>query len=362
MSIGLELSSFLYRSNLYAKCKPYTGTRMSPAESKRFASKLAHKVRPPRPKRAWQAKVRAQTATPDGEETKSPQLDPDERERLFRDHFALVRRIAQRIHDRVPPHVPFEDMLSAGIVGLLEAINNFDPRRGASLASYATIRIQGAILDSLRALDWGPRDLRRKERQMNQAFHQLRTSLGRTPYETELAEAQGMSLSELQHLRAEINGLRVSSLQALTLQPGHEDEIGRHLRSAPEEDPLHLCQSQELRECLIQAVSELPERGQRLLALYYIEEWTMKQVGAALGLGEGRISQLHSAAVLHLRSRMERLLSRPPAERVVDHRGEDARSFARIEVGGTVAASRKNARIWATGSSTPGAELRHHLV
>lgn len=359
MNSEVQLSTRSYRTNLCLKLKSDLAMRVPPPESGRFVSKLARAVGPHRPKRAWHAEARAETATVDGEEAKSARLDPDERDRLFREHLPLVRRIAQRIHDRVPPHVPFEDMRSAGIVGLLEAINNFDPTRGASLASYASIRIQGAILDSLRALDWGPRELRRKERQMNQAFQQLRASLGRTPSETELAEAQGMSLSELQRLRAEVNGLRVSSLQALTLQPGHEDEIGRHLRSTPEEDPLHLCHRQELRECLMQAVRELPERGQRLLALYYVEEWTMKEVGAELGLGEGRISQLHSAAVLHLRSCMERLLSRPPSERVVARRGEGGGSFARIEVGRTVVASRRNGGICASGSSTPGAELRH---
>ncbi len=247
---------------------------------------------------------------------------------MLGENLPQVHYIARRIHDRLPPHVPLEDLVSAGIVGLLEAINNFDPGRSENIKAYAKIRIQGAILDSLRDLDWGPRDLRRKGRQVEEALHKLRVSLGRAPSETELAESIGMSLRQLQDLLSELRGLHLGSLQALTPGPDREDEIDKYLPNAPEEDPFHLCQRSELRECLTHAVRELPDRERQLLALYYVEELTMKEVGGVLGVGEGRISQLHSAALLRLRERIQELLSLRPSERAADNPCEGTRIWA----------------------------------
>jgi RNA polymerase sigma factor FliA len=257
------------------------------------------------------------------------QLGQEERDRMLMENLPQVHYIARRIHDRLPPHVPLDDLVSAGVVGLLEAIHNFDPGRSGNIKGYAKHRIQGAILDSLRDLDWSPRDLRKKGRQIEEALHKLRTSLGRAPSENELAESQGMSLKQLQNLLAELRGLHLGSLQALAPEPGREDEIDKYLPHAPDEDQLCLCQRSELRECLISAVRELPPRERQMLALYYVEELTMKEVGAVLGVGEGRISQLHSAALLRLRERIQELLSVRRSERAVDQRCERTSTWAR---------------------------------
>lgn len=249
-------------------------------------------------------------------------LGQEESDRLLRENLPQVHYIARRIHDRLPPHVLLEDLVSAGVVGLLEAIHNFDAARSKNIKAYAKIRIHGAIIDSLRDLDWSPRDLRRKGRQIEEALQKLRASLGRAPSETELAESLGVSLRELQDSLTELRGLNLGSLQALAPEPGREDEIDKYLPNAPDEDPFFLCQRSELSECLTRAVNELPERERQLLALYYVEELTMKEVGAVLGVGEGRISQLHSAALLQLRARMQGLLSLAPSESVVNNRGE----------------------------------------
>ncbi len=239
-------------------------------------------------------------------------LDPEERERLLMENLPQVNYIARRIHDRLPSHVLLEDLVHAGIVGLLEAIQNFDPSRNVKIKTYARLRIEGAILDSLRDLDWGPRDLRKKGRQVEQAIQSLQGKLGRSPSETELAAELHLDLKALQDLLAELRGLDLGSLQALTPEGGSEEDVFRYLPNAPQEDPLYLCLQSELKECLARAVSELPEKERQVLALYYHEELTMKEVGAVLGVGEGRISQIHSAALLRLRSRMQEMLAARP--------------------------------------------------
>ena len=270
----------------------------------------------------------AEAKTIQGEYREISQLGQEECDRILMENLPQVNYIARRIHDRLPPQVPLEDLVSAGVVGLLEAIHNFDPGRSDNIKGYAKHRIQGAMLDSLRELDWSPRDLRKKGRQIEEALHRLRASLGRAPSETELAESQGMSLKQLQNLLAELRGLHLGSLQALAAESGREDEIDKYLPNTPEEDQLYLCQRSELGDCLVRAVRELPDRERRMLALYYVEELTMKEVGAVLGVGEGRISQLHSAALRHLRQRIQELLSLSRSQRAVDKRCEGTRIWA----------------------------------
>lgn len=235
-------------------------------------------------------------------------LDQEERDRLLMDHLPQVHYIARRIHDRLPQHVPLDDLVSAGVVGLLEAIRNFDPTRNVQMRTYAKIRIQGAILDSLRDLDWGPRKLRRRARELEQSNLKLQALLGRMPNEAELAVDLGLDLRDLQRLLSELRGLDLGSLQDMNSEDSREDWACRYLPNAPEEDPLYICLRSELRDCLARAIAELPERERQLMALYYVEELTMKEVGAVLGLGEGRISQIHSAALIRLRARLGQLM------------------------------------------------------
>ena len=235
-------------------------------------------------------------------------LDQEERDRLLMDHLPQVQYIARRIHDRLPQHVPIEDMVNAGVVGLLEAIRNFDPTRNVQIKTYAKIRIQGAILDSLRDLDWGPRKLRRRAREVEQSNQKMQALLGRMPTEPELAADLGLDLRDLQRLLSELRGLDLGSLQEMTSEGSQEDWSCRYVPNTPQEDPLYLCLRSEMRDCLAQAIAELPERERQLMALYYVDELTMKEVGMVLGLGEGRISQLHSAALVRLRARLRQLL------------------------------------------------------
>jgi RNA polymerase sigma factor FliA len=237
------------------------------------------------------------------------QLDQEERDRLVMENLPQVNFMARRLHNRVPEQIPLEDLMNAGIVGLLEAINHYDPSRGVKLMTFAKLRIEGAMLDSLRDLDWSPRELRKQGRQVEQAMNTLRWTLGRAPSETEIAAEMGIKLEALQGLLCDLRGLDLGSLEALAAGSERDDQIYNYVPTSPEEDPLFICMKSELRECLTQAVSELPERDRQVLALYYVEELTMKEVGAVLGVGEGRISQVHSAALLRLRGRLQELLA-----------------------------------------------------
>jgi RNA polymerase sigma factor for flagellar operon FliA len=240
-------------------------------------------------------------------------LNSAERERLLVEQLPQVKYIAKRIHDRLPPHVLLEDLIHAGILGLIEAIQRYDPARHVELKSYAKHRIHGAILDSLRDLDWSPRPLRRKARRIEEAQQRLRARLGYSPSESQLAEELGIGLDKFQHLLGELRGLDLRSLQSETMEEGSGHEAPNNTQTEPPEDPFSLCLRSEMTGLLAKAVEELPERERQLLALYYYEELTMKEAGAVLGIGEARVSQLHSAAIVRLRARMSELLSVPKA-------------------------------------------------
>ena len=226
-------------------------------------------------------------------------------EQRLLEQLPQVKYIARRIHERLPQHVPFDDLLHAGIVGLMDAMHKYDPSKNVRFSSYAKFRIRGAILDSLRDMDWSPRDLRRKARRLETTMQKLQTELGRSASEPELAQAMGMSLEEFQHMLDEIRGLEVGSLQIESLEDGRETDLGETIPGPANQDPLFLCMQGERKQLLADAIAQLPKREQQVLALYYQEELTMKEVGAVLGVGESRVSQIHSVAVARLRATLD---------------------------------------------------------
>ena len=233
--------------------------------------------------------------------------DEEERQRLLTEQLPQVRYIARRIHERLPRHVPFEDLVHAGVVGLIDALHKFDRSKHVQFGSYAKFRIRGAILDSLREMDWSPRDLRRQSRRLEEAHDKLRLELGRNPSEPELAKELGMELSELQKLLGDISSLEIGSLRFISQDNGKEEDLCEYLPNGRDENPLAQCLRSEMRELLTRAIDELPDKERQVLALYYFEELTMKEVGMVLGVGESRVSQIHSMAVLRLRARMSEL-------------------------------------------------------
>jgi RNA polymerase sigma factor for flagellar operon FliA len=234
--------------------------------------------------------------------------DNEERDRILLEQLPQVRYLARRIHERLPRHVPLEDLVHAGVIGLIDALNKFDRSKHVQFSSYAKFRIRGAILDSLREMDWGPRELRRKARGVEEAHRKLSMELSRAPTENEMAAALGLGLKEFQQLLGELDGLEVGSLRIESPWDGKEEDLCDYLPSAPEDTPFFRCLRGEMKDLLARVIAELPEKEQQVLALYYFEELTMKEVGVVLGIGESRVSQIHSLAVVRLRARLEELM------------------------------------------------------
>jgi len=228
-------------------------------------------------------------------------MDPAERQRLLEENLPEVRYIARRIHDRLPSHVNFEDLVHAGILGLIDAVDKFDPGKNVQLKSYARFRIRGAILDSLRQLDWSPRQLRRQARRIEEVNRELSAELGRNPNEPEIAERLGISLEELQQQLGELRGLDLGSLQAQAEDHGGEEPLTTTI-AQQEEDPFQMAARSEMRGLLAEGIEQLDEKERQVLGLYYLEELTMKEVGILMDVGESRISQIHTAALMRLRS------------------------------------------------------------
>jgi len=230
----------------------------------------------------------------------------NEQERLLLEHLPIVRFLARRIHERLPQHVDLEDLVSAGIVGLMDAFAKFDPAKKVQFRSYAQFRIRGAILDSLRMLDWSPRDLRRKGRAVEEAIRALTARLGHAPGEAEIAAELEMSIEEYQQLLGNLKGLEIGTLHLERNEDSGEEELA-YVAGRPEEDPLFCCMRGELEKRLASAIADLPERERMVMTLYYYEEMTMREIGLVLGVVESRVSQIHSSAVVHLRAALKDL-------------------------------------------------------
>jgi RNA polymerase sigma factor for flagellar operon FliA len=229
-----------------------------------------------------------------------------EQERVLLEHLPIVRFLARRIHERLPQHVDIEDLVSAGVVGLMDAFAKFDPAKKVQFRSYAQFRIRGAILDSLRTLDWSPRELRRKGRAVEEAIRVLMARMGHAPGESEVAAEMALSLEEYQQLLGDLKGLEIGTLHMERNEDSGEEELA-YIPGRPDEDPLFRCLRGELEDRLADAIAHLPDRERLVMTLYYYEEMTMREIGLALGVVESRVSQVHASAVIHLRAALKDL-------------------------------------------------------
>ena len=212
------------------------------------------------------------------------------------------------IHERLPQNVDLDDLISAGVVGLIDAFSKFDYTKKVQFKSYAQFRIRGAILDSLRTLDWSPRELRRKGRAVEEAIRAVTQRIGHAPSEQEIAAELNMSLAEYQQLLGDLKGLEIGSLHMERSEESGDEELA-YIPGSPEEDPLFRCLKGEMKQRLADAIDDLPEKERMVLTLYYYEELTMKEIGLTLGVVESRVSQIHSSAVLRLRTALAGLSS-----------------------------------------------------
>jgi len=225
-----------------------------------------------------------------------------ERQQLVLNNLPEVRYIARHIQQRLPPHVPFDDLFQAGILGLLDAVDKFDPRKNVQFMSYARFRIRGAILDSLRQLDWGPRNLRQQARRIEQVSRELADELSHFPSESQVASKLGLPVEDFQLLLGKVRGLKLESLHICLENAAGEESLPVACRA--EEDPFEMTFRGEMRHLLREALSKLNEKEGDVLGLYYLEELTMKNIGKILGVDESRVSQIHAAALVHMRSHL----------------------------------------------------------
>jgi RNA polymerase sigma factor for flagellar operon FliA len=232
--------------------------------------------------------------------------EPSERDQLILKELPQVYYIARRIFERLPQHVLFEDLVHAGVVGLIEAVRSYDVSKSVPFSAFAKFRIRGAILDSLRELDWGSRPLRRKGRRMEEAIATLSAKLGRQPEEDEIAAEMGVSIEKLHELALRLDGLTLVGQQVNSLfdRSGTQDLI----ESAPSQDenPYDLCLRTEIKERLAEAIGTLSEKEQLVISLYYREELTMKEIARVVQLGESRVSQIHAIALPKLRAALQK--------------------------------------------------------
>lgn len=234
-------------------------------------------------------------------------LSAEQREQLLLEQLPQVRYVARRIHKRLPNHVPLDDLMQAGALGLMEALERYDPGKNVPIQAYAKFRVRGAILDSLRELDWSPRSLRREARRIEMAGTELRDKLGRNANEQEVADALGVKLAQYHKLLSEIHGLEIGGIFTNTAEQGAGRPLAFDVAGPDNQDPFRRCAESEQKELLAIAISDLSEREQQVLSLYYFEELTMKEVGLVLGVVESRVSQIRTAALMSLRNRLNTL-------------------------------------------------------
>ena len=234
------------------------------------------------------------------------QLSEPEREQLILEHLPQVRLIARRIHERLPESVSLDDLISAGTIGLISAIDRFDPSLNVKLKTYAEYKIRGAILDSLRGLDWAPRQQRKRAKQIEAAISTAEQRLKRTPTEDEIGAQLGLSLEEYYEWLVEIRGLSLGSLEAASSEEDQNHDLLRFVSGDEEEWPSRVLERSELQKLLAEAIARMPDIERTVLSLYYYEELTLREISKIVRLHESRISQLKSQAILRLRSYMER--------------------------------------------------------
>lgn len=233
--------------------------------------------------------------------TAATEISQQEREELILAHLPQVRLIARRIHERLPDSVSLDDLVSTGIVGLISAIDRYDAAHNVKLKTYAEYKIKGAILDSLRGLDWAPRQQRRKSKQIEGAIASLEQQLHRAPTEEEIAAELGVSLEEYHEWLVEVRALNVGSLEASSPEDSGKDLL-KFISGSEDEWPSHVVERRELERVLADGVAKLPHIEQTVLGLYYHEEMTLREISRIVKLHESRVSQLKSQAIHRLRS------------------------------------------------------------
>lgn len=228
-------------------------------------------------------------------------LSEEEREGLILEHLPQVRLVARKIHERVPDSICFEDLLSAGVIGLIQAIDNFDPRQGVKLKTYAEFRIRGSILDSLRDTDWAPRLKRKQAREFEAAVSRAEQSLGRVPEEAEIARELNLDVDDYRQKLTEMEALNIGELEYVR-DERENPVILKYTASPEEESPAVTLERAELEKLIATSIDRIPKVEKTVLSLYFYEELTLREIAEVMGIHLSRVSQIKSQAILRLRT------------------------------------------------------------
>ncbi len=232
--------------------------------------------------------------------------DPKIRDRFIEQYSPLVKYVAGKVAIGMPQNVEFDDLVGFGVFGLFDAIEKFDPEKHVKFKTYAVTRIRGAIYDELRSIDWVPRSVRQKAREIEDTIHRLEASLGRAASDKEIADELGVSVSEFQKLMLKVSGTSVLSLNDVWYTGDENDTVAivDGIESPQSLNPDIIIEKEEIRRVIVQAISELPEKEKKVLVLYYYEDLTLKEIGKVLDVTESRVSQLHTKAIMRLRTKL----------------------------------------------------------
>lgn len=235
-------------------------------------------------------------------------IDEDQREELIKSFLPLVKRVVHRLAGRLPAEVDVKEMLNSGIIGLVDALEKYDPRHETNFSTYAQFRIRGTILDSFRVQDWVPRSLRHKAQKLEQTYQRLEQDLGRPAEDIEVAQALELTLEELQKMLSDVSGTVMLSLEELGF--GHGEERFKADETLPNAkvDPLRELLESERVEIVARALDRLPEKERLVITLYFYEELNLKEIGEIIGVTESRASQIRSRALIRLRTYLKRAI------------------------------------------------------
>ena len=239
------------------------------------------------------------------------EICPENTDQIVQEFSPMIKYVANRIALRLPPHIEVDDLVSVGAIGLMDAIEKYDPTRGAKFKTYAEFRVRGSILDELRSLDWVPRSVRQKASKLDAVANTLQSKLGRPPEDEEMAEEMGVTLDELFNTINETRNMPLLSLDDLGIPSasGDKQSLLDTLEGKGDVDPQTQLRLSELKSLIASAIDSLPEKERLMVSLYYYEELTMKEIGEVLGITESRISQIHSKAVYRLRTKLKSLIA-----------------------------------------------------
>ena len=239
------------------------------------------------------------------------EITTENREEVIIRYSPMIKYVANRIAMRLPPHIEVDDLISVGVLGLMDAISKYDSSRGAKFKTYAEFRVRGAILDELRSLDWVPRSIRQKASAVEKVVRSLEAKLRRLPEDEEVAKEMDLTLDQFYRTIDETKSVPVFSLEDLGIakESGEQQSLLDCLAGKADADPQTQIRLIELKEIIAKAIDTLPEKERLMVSLYYYEELTMKEIGTVLDITESRVSQIHSKAVLHLRTKLKSILA-----------------------------------------------------